>query len=83
MEPFRALVADKLPESQRSNGFVIQTLIIGIGTWIAKLPWLVTKLGVTNSGRNYSAIGSSLLSRSVLCFQVFIHHFHNQRRSSS
>jgi hypothetical protein len=35
MEPFRALVADKLPESQRSNGFVIQTLIIGIGTWIA------------------------------------------------
>ena len=49
MEPFRALVADKLPESQRSNGFVIQTLIIGIGTWIASnLPWLVTKLGVTN-----------------------------------
>jgi maltose/moltooligosaccharide transporter len=44
MEPFRALVADKLPESQRSNGFVIQTLIIGIGTWIAKIPWLVTKL---------------------------------------
>ncbi len=49
MEPFRALVADKLPESQRSNGFVIQTLIIGIGTWIASnLPWLVNKLGVTN-----------------------------------
>ncbi|CAL67101.1 MFS transporter [Christiangramia forsetii] len=35
MEPFRALVADKLPDSQRSYGFVIQTLIIGIGTWIA------------------------------------------------
>ena len=35
MEPFRALVADKLPESQRSYGFVIQTLIIGIGTWVA------------------------------------------------
>jgi maltose/moltooligosaccharide transporter len=49
MEPFRALVADKLPESQRSNGFVIQTLIIGIGTWVASnLPWLVNKLGVTN-----------------------------------
>jgi maltose/moltooligosaccharide transporter len=49
MEPFRALVADKLPETQRSNGFVIQTLIIGIGTWIASnLPWLVNKLGVTN-----------------------------------
>jgi maltose/moltooligosaccharide transporter len=49
MEPFRALVADKLPDSQRSYGFVIQTLIIGIGTWIASnLPWLITKLGVSN-----------------------------------
>ncbi len=49
MEPFRALVADKLPESQRSYGFVVQTLIIGIGTWIASnLPWLVSKLGVSN-----------------------------------
>ena len=50
MEPFRALVADKLPESQRSYGFVVQTLIIGIGTWIASnLPWMVSKLGVSNS----------------------------------
>ena len=32
MEPFRALVADKLPNNQRSYGFVMQTLIIGIGT---------------------------------------------------
>ena len=46
MEPFRALVADKLPEEQRSYGFVLQTLIIGIGTWVASnLPWLVKKLG--------------------------------------
>ena len=35
MEPFRALVADKLPDSQRSYGFIVQTLIIGIGTWVA------------------------------------------------
>lgn len=49
MEPFRALVADKLPEGQRNFGFVIQTLIIGIGTWIASnLPWMVTQLGVSN-----------------------------------
>jgi maltose/moltooligosaccharide transporter len=49
MEPFRALVADKLPDSQRSYGFVMQTLIIGVGTWIASnLPWLVNKLGVSN-----------------------------------
>jgi maltose/moltooligosaccharide transporter len=50
MEPFRALVADKLPESQRSFGFVVQTLIIGIGTWVASnLPWLMTELGAANT----------------------------------
>ena len=49
MEPFRALVADKLPESQRSYGFVTQTLIIGIGTWIASnLPYFVSSLGVSD-----------------------------------
>ena len=49
MEPFRALVADKLNDEQRSYGFVVQTLIIGIGTWIASnLPWVVNKLGVSN-----------------------------------
>jgi maltose/moltooligosaccharide transporter len=49
MEPFRALVADKLPERQISYGFVLQTLIIGIGTWVASnLPWLVNQLGVSN-----------------------------------
>ncbi|MFK5890351.1 MAG: MFS transporter [Flavobacteriaceae bacterium] len=50
MEPFRALVADKLPDSQRSNGFIIQTLIIGIGTWVASnLPWFISKLGVSDA----------------------------------
>ncbi|EDP71278.1 hypothetical transport protein [Flavobacteriales bacterium ALC-1] len=50
MEPFRALVADKLDESQRTYGFVMQTLIIGIGTWVASnLPWLVSELGVSDS----------------------------------
>ena len=49
MEPFRALVADKLPEDQRNFGFVLQTLIIGIGTWVASnLPWIVTQLGAKN-----------------------------------
>lgn len=53
MEPFRALVADKLPDSQRSYGFVVQTLIIGIGTWIASnLPWMITQLGVENSAES-------------------------------
>jgi maltose/moltooligosaccharide transporter len=80
MEPFRALVADKLPESQRSNGFVIQTLIIGIGTWIASnLPWLVNKLGVSNealagdvpmSVKIAFAIGAFVFLTSIL-FTIF------------
>ncbi|NHM06751.1 SLC45 family MFS transporter [Flavobacterium sp. CYK-4] len=50
MEPFRALVADKLPDEQRSYGFILQTLIIGIGTWVASnLPWLVKKLGFSET----------------------------------
>jgi len=50
MEPFRALVADKLDDSQKSYGFVVQTLIIGIGTWVASnLPWFITYLGVSNT----------------------------------
>ena len=50
MEPFRALVADKLPDSQRSYGFVVQTLIIGVGTWVASnLPkWVNNWLEVSN-----------------------------------
>lgn len=49
MEPFRALVADKLNEDQRSYGFVMQALIIGIGTFVAGfLPAIINALGVSN-----------------------------------
>ncbi|WP_353147683.1 MFS transporter [Flavobacterium sp.] len=72
MEPFRALVADKLPESQRSNGFVIQTLIIGIGTWIASnLPWLVNKLGVTNEAAAGVIPQSVIVAFSIGAFVFF------------
>lgn len=81
MEPFRALVADKLHDSQRSYGFVIQTLIIGIGTWVASnLPWFVnTFLGVSNeaapgvvpmSVQVAFAIGAFVFLASIL-FTVF------------
>jgi maltose/moltooligosaccharide transporter len=43
MEPFRAFVADLLPESQRTRGFAMQSLFIGLGAVIASaLPWLLT-----------------------------------------
>jgi len=47
MEPFRAFVADKLPEEQRTLGFVMQSFFIGIGQTLANgLPFLFGVLGV-------------------------------------
>jgi maltose/moltooligosaccharide transporter len=47
MEPFRAFVADKLPEEQRTLGFVMQSWFIGIGQTLANgLPYLFSTLGV-------------------------------------
>jgi maltose/moltooligosaccharide transporter len=46
MEPFRAFVADLLPESQRAKGFATQSLLIGLGAVIASaLPWLLVRFG--------------------------------------
>jgi len=48
MEPFRAFVADKLPEEQRTTGFVMQSFFIGIGQTLANaLPLILTAAGVT------------------------------------
>jgi len=46
MEPFRALVADNLPESQRTSGFAIQTFLIGIGAVVGSaLPSMLAQMG--------------------------------------
>ena len=45
MEPFRAFVADLLPPGQRTRGFAMQALFIGLGAVIASmLPWLLYQL---------------------------------------
>jgi maltose/moltooligosaccharide transporter len=45
MEPFRAFVADLLPEDQRTQGFAMQSLFIGLGAVIASaLPWLMSNV---------------------------------------
>ena len=51
MEPFRAFVGDKLPSSQRTTGFAMQTLFIGIGAVIASLlPYIFTNVfGISNT----------------------------------
>ncbi|HBY62565.1 MAG TPA: MFS transporter [Solibacterales bacterium] len=51
MEPFRAFVADLLPEEQRTRGFAMQSLFIGLGAVIASaLPWLLQGQGSTEAG---------------------------------
>src|SRR6266850_1433918 len=45
MEPFRAFVADLLPPGQRTRGFSMQALFIGLGAVIASmLPWLLSNV---------------------------------------
>lgn len=45
MEPFRAFVADLLPEEQRTRGFAMQSLFIGLGAVVASaLPWLMRQV---------------------------------------
>lgn len=50
MEPFRALVADNLPSDQRTLGFSIQTVLIGLGAVIGSwLPYALTNwVGISN-----------------------------------
>src|SRR5512135_2335362 len=45
MEPFRAFVADLLLEQQRTRGFAMQSLFIGLGAVVASaLPYLLTNV---------------------------------------
>lgn len=51
MEPFRALVADKLNSEQRTKGYAIQTVLIGIGAVVGSwLPYALTNwFGMTDT----------------------------------
>lgn len=45
MEPFRAFVTDKLPDSQVNRGFIMQSMMIGLGGSVASaLPWLMKNI---------------------------------------
>jgi maltose/moltooligosaccharide transporter len=50
MEPFRALVADKLGEEQRTQGFAMQSILIGAGAMFASyLPNIFHNMGISNT----------------------------------
>jgi maltose/moltooligosaccharide transporter len=54
MEPFRALVADNLPNEQRTLGFSVQTFLIGIGAVVGSwLPYVLAEyFGVEKMSSN-------------------------------
>ena len=57
MEPFRAFVADLLPEEQSTQGFAMQSLFIGLGAVIASaLPWILTNIFHMAQGNSGSVI---------------------------
>lgn len=77
MQPFRALVADMLPESQRNQGYSIQSLLINIGAVVGSaLPFILTNvIGLSNLAEKGQVsdsvtwafyIGATILLGSVL-----------------
>jgi maltose/moltooligosaccharide transporter len=81
MEPFRAFVADKLPDSQLNRGFIMQSLMIGLGGSIASaLPWILKNLlhveniaakGVIADNVKYSFYIGAFFFLSAVLFTVF------------
>jgi maltose/moltooligosaccharide transporter len=75
-QPFRALVADMTPDSQRNIGYSVQSFLINFGAVIGSaLPFILTWLGVANEAEAGKVapsviwsfyIGGSLLLISVL-----------------
>ncbi|HET7117869.1 MAG TPA: MFS transporter [Hanamia sp.] len=61
MEPFRAFVGDKLPSSQRTTGFAMQTFFIGLGAVIASLlPYIFTNVFHISNTAPAGEIGDSV-----------------------
>lgn len=73
MEPFRALVADKLPTDQRTLGFSVQTFLIGIGAVIGSwLPYVLTNwVGISNTA-SVGEVPASLIISFVVGASVLV-----------
>lgn len=61
MEPFRAFVADKLPDDQSTMGFAMQSFLIGLGGSIASaLPWIMANVFHVSKTSENGAIPESV-----------------------
>ena len=85
MQPFRALVADMLDDSQKTRGYVVQTFLINLGAVIgAILPLLMTWMGVPDEAAPGSVpphiaysyyIGGAILLLTVLITAFRTHEY--------
>jgi maltose/moltooligosaccharide transporter len=81
-QPFRALVADMLPEEQRNLGYSVQSFLINVGAVTGSaLPFILTAMGVENTAAEgdvppsvvwafYLGGGALLLSVAVTVFKT-------------
>src|SRR3954464_15512785 len=66
MEPFRAFVADLLPEDQRTRGFAMQALFIGLGAVVASMmPWLLGSVFQIGAGVAAQAIPGAEAGKAI------------------
>ena len=78
MEPFRALVADMLPDEQRTMGFSVQTFLIGAGAVIGSwMPWIVANwLGFNDPAGEGTVADNVIISfyigAAVLVFAILV-----------
>lgn len=62
MQPFRALVSDMVPDSQRNKGYSIQSLLINTGAVVGSfLPFILTAIGVANEPSPGNKVAPSVI----------------------
>ncbi|OIQ47867.1 MAG: MFS transporter [Gammaproteobacteria bacterium MedPE] len=60
-QPFRALVADMVPEEQRNQGFAIQSLLINIGAVVGSiLPFVLTNVLMMSNEANLGEVAETV-----------------------
>lgn len=73
MEPFRALVADNLPDRQRTLGFSVQTFLIGVGAVIGSwLPYILSEWFGVSKNAPEGVVGDNIKYAFYMGSAVFI-----------
>jgi maltose/moltooligosaccharide transporter len=73
MEPFRALVADNLPDTQRTMGFSVQTFLIGVGAVAGSwLPYILDNYFHVSSSAPQGQVADNVIYSFYIGALVFL-----------